>query len=99
MHFTYARPTDTTSHERFFGSPICFGSAFNGFVCGRASLDLPLPLANPEMARNTALLLRNQRLPDFKAPVVEIAKQAISTLLTSGRADPEGVAAKLGTTP
>ena len=97
VHFTHARPKNTTAHQRIFNCPLQFGQPKNAIVYPRAVLDAPLLAADSGLARvlerhaaeTLQKLGRSTSLPER---VRELVRQD----LTSGRLTAESLARRLG---
>jgi len=50
--FSHSAPSNMTTHLRVFGNRVQFGRDFNGILCEARDLDVPLPAADPVMARH-----------------------------------------------
>jgi len=96
LHTTRKAPEDLSVWRRLFACPTEFEAGFIGFSCSTSSLLIPLPLANPEMARNAQRLLR--LLPQISGPepIGDKVRRTITLLLPSGRASVDQVASHLG---
>ncbi len=99
LHLTRQKPTEAAIYRRYFACYIEWESSFNGFICARASLDLPNPLADETKARHAGQLLNLVELGPEDAPLGDQARRAISLLLPSGRATMDHVATTLGLSP
>jgi len=99
IHFSHSAPHDDARHKRFFGVPVEFGSAFNGFSCSREAMGSEWPWANETMAAHARRLLKLVPLTPQAAPASESVLRIISLLLPAGRATLSHVAAHIGKSP
>ena len=99
VHFTHGAPDDLRVHQRIFACPIQFESDFNGLTCSRASLDVPIPGAEPELARyalgGVELLMPGAN----EGSAVARVRRALYLLLPAGRGTLEAAGAHLGLHP
>jgi AraC-like DNA-binding protein len=49
VHFTHDVATNPSEYERFFGCPVLLGQEYNEIVLTRAELEVPMPLADPDL--------------------------------------------------
>lgn len=96
VHTMRKAPEDLSVWRRLFPAPIVFEDNFNGFSNSNASMLIPNPLADEEMARNAHNLLRLLPLRSGPEPIGDKVRRTISLLLPSGRATVDQVAAQLG---
>lgn len=96
VHFAHERPRNIRAFETFFSAPLQFDSHFNGFSCPVSMLDIPLPLADREMAQNARHLLSFRTLPEIAEPLLSHVKRSIILLLPEGRASLTNVAKNVG---
>lgn len=97
-HFTHKAPDDLGTFARCFPFGVEFECEFNGFSCPSADMEMPLPLANEEMARHARRLLNLVPIRSEHAPVSDAVRRSISLLLPTGSATLDHVAANLGLT-
>lgn len=99
VHFTHRAPDDLRVHQRIFACPVQFESDFNGLTCSRVSLDVPIPGAEPELARyalgGVELLMPGAN----EGSAVARVRRALYLLLPAGRGTLEAVGAHLGLHP
>lgn len=50
MEFSYPEPADTSEHQRLFGCPLRFGTAYDSILFDEQELLHPLSMANEELA-------------------------------------------------
>lgn len=93
--FAHGAPKDRSVHTRVFGSNVEFGHAFSGIVCNASDLDLPLPSADPVMARYVRRYL-NDLDPEGGKRMSDEVRQMVIMLLPSGRATVDHIARHLG---
>jgi AraC-like DNA-binding protein len=79
-----------------FSGPVEFEANFSGFSCSSESLQIPLPLADVEMAHNAHRLLHLLPQVNGPEPIGDKVRRTISLLLPSGRATVDQVASHLG---
>ncbi|WP_342116030.1 AraC family transcriptional regulator [Pseudoduganella sp. OTU4001] len=94
VHFTHAAPADRRFHRAFFDCPVTFGSDFNGIVCAAVDLDVPNPMADPELVRYAETLTRPLNQSQTGLLTLEVRK-AIYLLLPMEQAAVDQVARKL----
>jgi AraC-like DNA-binding protein len=93
----HAAPRQPATHLRVFGPCVRFDQDFNGIVCGTADLDACSPSADRVMARYAQQLI--DASVGAPAPtMLEEVRQAVVTLLPSGRCSIEKVSRTLGVT-
>jgi hypothetical protein len=51
VHFTYAAPEDRNAYRKFFRTELAFGQDFNGIICAARDLEVAVPAADAQMAR------------------------------------------------
>lgn len=82
VHFTHAVATNPSEYERFFGCPIRLGQEYNEIMVTRAELDVPLPLADPDL--RTAFEQHGEqllsRLPTAESIGSKVRKLTIAAL-------------------
>lgn len=98
VHFTHKRPDDLKAFHRCFPFGIEFEAEFNGLSCPSHDMEMPLPLANEEMARHARKLLNLVPLESEDAPISDAVRRSLALLLPSGSATLENVAANLNVT-
>jgi AraC-like DNA-binding protein len=96
VYFSHPPPHDLKVFQQFFAVPLEFDSSFSGYSCATASLEAPLPAAEPTMASHARRLLKLIPVAQEHMPVSDAAQRAISLLLPSGAAQLPAVAANLG---
>lgn len=95
VHFVHPAPAGATLHQRYFGCPVVFESAFNGFACTTADIDRVNPRADAALAGYASMLL--DALPGGRAQAVpEIVGQLVRVLLPMGKASIGNVARMTG---
>jgi len=99
VHFTHARPHDFAAFRRIFAVPMHFGSAFNGFTCAAAALQVPSIAAEAQMAANARRVLNLIELPQDAAPTTAWVRHALSVQLPTGRATLRSIASGFGKSP
>ncbi|MCO5401601.1 AraC family transcriptional regulator [Ralstonia soli] len=95
IFFAHGAPKDRTVHTRVFGTNVEFGHAFSGIVCNASDLDLPLPSADPVMARYVRRYLDDLD-PDGGKRMLDEVRQMVLMLLPSGRSTIDHIARHLG---
>jgi AraC-like DNA-binding protein len=93
--FSHSAPKNMTTHLRVFGPRVEFGREVNGILCERGDLDMPLPAADPVMARHVKQYLE-PLLAHADATVSEKVRQQVYELLPSGHCSAEWTASRLG---
>lgn len=93
--FTHRAPARRGAHQRFFEAPVEFSCDFDGIVCKVRDLDLPMPMADPQMAKYVKQYLAAILGPDA-ADVHGKVRQLVGILLPSGLCSAERVAQNLG---
>jgi AraC-like DNA-binding protein len=93
--FSHSAPKNMTTHLRVFGPQVEFGREVSGILCERSDLDMPLPAADPVMARHVKQYLEPM-LAHADATVSEKVRQQVYELLPSGRCSAERTASRLG---
>jgi AraC-like DNA-binding protein len=88
------------AYERYFGAPVRFGAPVTRLVLSRATLDVPLATADPNLL---PILLRHAeellaRCESSPASAVEDVRRVLCNLLRTTEHDVQHVAARLGTT-
>jgi AraC-like DNA-binding protein len=99
VHFSHSAPRDCAPYKRFFGLPVEFQCAFNGFSCTRESMESKWSWANETMAEHARRLLSLVELAPETAPVSESVMRIIGLSLPSGRATLPDIAAQIGKSP
>lgn len=95
IHFSHAAPKGPTLHRRFFGCPIQFDSALDGFECLSADLDRFNPSADAALASYAASLL--DTLPGQQGGATSsMVTRLIHALLPMGNASIGHVARAMG---
>jgi AraC-like DNA-binding protein len=88
------------AYERFFAAPVRFGAPVSQLVLSRASLDVPLATADPNLLpillRQADALLAQCRTS--ASSTVEEVRGVLRNLLRTSEHDVQHVAARLGTT-
>ena len=99
VNFTHAAPEDTQVHRRIFGGRygfrLEFNSDFNGITCATSDLDIPIPTADPALARYAEQFLASFGDASPSSVVLDVRK-AIYLLMPMGRANIDQVAQGLG---
>jgi AraC-like DNA-binding protein len=101
VRFEHSAPADTREHERIFGCRLLFGASATELSIAADRLDLPVPEADPNLAR----LLRRQAEVELgdrlsEQPFVRALQSlAGAAILSSGDASLEGLAAAAGLGP
>lgn len=95
IFFAHGAPKDRSVHTRVFGAKVEFGHAFSGIVCNARDLDLPLPSADPVMARYVHRYLEDLDPKGGKRMSNEV-RQMVLMLLPSGRSTIDHIAHHLG---
>jgi AraC-like DNA-binding protein len=93
--FSHSAPKDITTHLRVFGPRVEFGREFNGIICAAGDLDMPLPTADPVMARHVRQYL-DPLLAPVNATVSDKVRQLVYELLPSGRCSVKRIASSIG---
>ena len=93
--FSFRKPKDTLPYSQFFGVPVRFDQPATGLVLQSASLELPVPGANPvELAairsRTEALLQQNRQTVSGRVA------RALKGALVIGKSDRADIAAQIG---
>jgi AraC-like DNA-binding protein len=96
VHFTHSAPPDLRDHRSYFDCPVKFASDFNGLICLDSDLDLPNPLADPELVRYAEELAKSVDMEGSPTIAAEV-RNAIYLLLPVAQADIEHVANQLHT--
>lgn len=93
--FVHRAPRDVTTHRAVFGLMPDFDASFNGIVCNRHDLEVPLPDADPELARWARRVLEDSPAAGADDPVLAV-RRLVTVLLPGGRCTVEVVAQHLG---
>ncbi len=93
--FRYGRPASLVLHRTVFGVDALFDQAFDGFICHRDALDLPLAKADVALAPQVSRLAEGL-LQNYRASLADEVMEAVVRLLPEGRCDREEVARMLG---
>ena len=99
VHFRYPPPADLTAHRRFFECPLDFDSAYNGFSCPSAWLDIRNPSADQAMADHARNLLESATFSSGDDGVADRVRNSICLLIHGGRTRIEHVADNLALNP
>jgi AraC-like DNA-binding protein len=93
--FAHSAPKDMTTHLRVFGPRVEFGRDFNAIICTARDLDVPLPAADPVMARHVKQYL-DPLLAHVNATASDKVRQLVYELLPSGRCSVKRIASNIG---
>jgi len=96
VHLVRKKPDDPGPWRRFFSVPVEFDATFDGLSATRASMEVPLPLADETMAGHARNLLRLVQIDAPTENFTERVRRSITLLLPSAHANIERVAAQLG---
>jgi AraC-like DNA-binding protein len=99
IHFRHSAPRDLSTHRRVFACPVQFDSEFDGISCASASLDLPNPSCDPQLARHARHFIAMLESNRPKGSVGDRARHSIYLLLPSGNATLQRVADNLALHP
>jgi AraC-like DNA-binding protein len=93
--FPHAAPKNISRHRRVFGPQVEFGHSVTGLLFTRRDLDVPLPGADPVMARHVKRYL-DPMLARSYGTVSERVRQLVYEQLSTGRCAAGQVASSLG---
>jgi AraC-like DNA-binding protein len=93
--FSHDAPSELAPYRRFFAVPVAFGSEFDGIICKASDLDLPMPNADPQMAKYIDQYIASIT-GDEDADLRDKVAQLVHVLLPSGRCTADAVAHNLG---
>jgi len=93
--FPHSAPQNTSRHRRLFGLQVEFGHSVTGLLFSRRDLDVPLPGADPVMARHVKRYL-DPMLARSHSTVNERVRQLVYEQLSTGRYAAEQAASSLG---
>ena len=92
--FPHSAPNNISSHRRVFGSQVEFGHSITGLLFARRDLDMPLPGADPVMARHVTYYL-DPMLARARGTVSERVRHFVYEQLSTGRCAAEQAASSL----
>jgi len=95
VSFMHSAPGSLEVHKRIFRCKLQFDADFNGLVCHTSDMDLPVPVADPVMARYAQSFLEAIPGGNTSSVVLEVRK-SIYLLLPMGRANIAQIAQTLG---
>jgi AraC-like DNA-binding protein len=93
--FSHEPPASLEVHRRVLGTAVDFSQEFNAIVCRRRDLDMPIPAADPKLAREMKRWLDLQLTGSRDEPL-DKARQVVRMLLPAGLCSVERVAQQLG---
>lgn len=93
--FMHSAPRDRSTQQRVFGMPVHFGQEFDGLVCRRQDLELPLPTYDPAMAQQVRRYL-DTLLAQADTSMPDQVRQLVAGLLPLGVCSVERIAEQLG---
>jgi len=93
--FMRSAPKHLAAHRRVFGFRLEFDQEFNGIVCLKSDIDLPIAGADPGMAREAERYVALLGQHDSRDDVSDIRRIALS-LMPAGQCTAERVAKHLG---
>jgi AraC-like DNA-binding protein len=91
-----ALPRDGVPYERFFRCPLEFGARSDALIFDTASLDLPLPMANPELARHNDEAVHHYLASVQVGTLIDRVRRALAERLPNGEPTADAVASTLG---
>jgi AraC-like DNA-binding protein len=94
--FRHGKPRSLEVHRRVLGATIDFSQPFDAIVCRSRDLDLPIPLADPELGHALKRWLDQQLTASSDEPLDQV-RQVARVLIPSGSCSVERVAEQLGT--
>ncbi|WP_431275941.1 AraC family transcriptional regulator [Variovorax ureilyticus] len=94
--FRHGKPRSLEVHKRVLGATIDFSQPFDAIVCRNRDLDLPIPLADPELGHALKQWLDQQLTAASDGPLDRV-RQVARVLIPSGSCSVERVAEQLGT--
>lgn len=95
VNFVHAAPAKLEVHKRIFRCKLQFDMDFHGMVCHTSDLELPIPVADPVLARYAQSFIEAIPGGNASSVVLEVRK-SIYLLLPMGRASVEQIARTLG---
>ena len=90
------RPVGSRPYEDFYGCPVSFGEAEDGFVLGRHVTDKPLPTANQELATTFDAILAAELAKLGSSDIEARARAYLLEQLTSGEPSEALLAREMG---
>ncbi len=90
------RPVGSRPYEDFYGCPVTFGEAEDGFVLGRHVADKPLPTANQELATTFDAILAAELAKLGSSDIEARARAYLLEQLTSGEPSEALLAREMG---
>jgi AraC-like DNA-binding protein len=98
VRFVHNAPSDTSRHDRFFGTNVRFGRPENAIVIPSADLDAPLKTADAALL---PILRRHAEdcLPKFAEPgnYADVVKRLVTESLSTGSVSIDEIAARMET--
>ncbi|WP_160107732.1 AraC family transcriptional regulator ligand-binding domain-containing protein [Pseudomonas izuensis] len=95
VEFTYPEPEDTSEHQRLFGCPLKFGSAYDSILFDGQELLSPLSMANEALATLHDSFAVAQLDLLSGCSIVGRIRGLITERLSQGQCDMESIAAAL----
>ncbi len=89
-------PANTKPYEEFFGSPVSFGAADDGFTLARQIADRPLTTSNHELATTFDAILTKQLAEMSNSDLASRCRAFLLQELTSGEPSEEELARAMG---
>jgi AraC-like DNA-binding protein len=96
VSFQHPAPSDTREHERFFGTRVVFGAAWDGYTLPRAALETVPRASNPALSAYLEAQMQEalKTLPEAVS-LVERVRVLIAQELASGEPSMPGIARRL----
>jgi AraC-like DNA-binding protein len=99
VHFSHSAPTDLRAHRRVFACPVRFDSEYDGIACSSASLDLPNPAWDPELASHARQFVSILEAERPRGTITDRVRHSIYLLLPDGDVSLQRAADNLGIHP
>jgi AraC-like DNA-binding protein len=93
--FSHSAPNNISGYRRVFGAQVEFGHSVTALLLARHDLDIPLPGADPVMARHVRHYL-DPMLARSRGTVSERLRHFVYEQLSTGRCTAEQAASRLG---
>jgi AraC-like DNA-binding protein len=97
VHFQHPKPNQIAEHRRIFPCPVFFNQPRDAVLTLRKSLDLPIPLASPNLLQRFELIATDM-LADLYSPdtwSVQVSQQISNSLLLGKKPNISMIAASL----
>jgi len=95
VEFQHAAPLDKSRFESFFQCPITFLADENRLLFSREELEIPLPMANPALARANDQVVIDYLKKNDKGNIVNEVRASIIEQLPSGKISQNSIASQV----